>query len=139
MSLDESGESTRSVSFPSLFRSSGGTDEPDVGVARRSGALRSTRPSPSVELSGWTLERLRGQAGGTGNIEKASASLALKAKVSEQRARQLSTLNVVTVWPRKASPAPTASTHQARSPLRGVGICLSSKMRWRSFVWGLSA
>ena len=35
--------------------------------------------------------------GGTSNIEKASASLrALRAKVSEQRARQLSTLNVVT-------------------------------------------
>ncbi|WP_280525921.1 DUF4143 domain-containing protein [Propioniciclava tarda] len=50
-----------------------------------------------VELGDGRWSAFEVKLGGTGNIEKASASLrALKAKVSEQRARQLSTLNVVT-------------------------------------------
>ncbi len=50
-----------------------------------------------VELGDGRWSAFEVKLGGTANIEKAATSLrALKAKVSEQRARQLSTLNVVT-------------------------------------------
>jgi predicted AAA+ superfamily ATPase len=50
-----------------------------------------------VELGDGRWSAFEVKLGGTANIEKAAASLrALKAKVSEQRERQLSTLNVVT-------------------------------------------
>lgn len=70
-----------------------------------------------VELGDGRWSAFEVKLGGTGNIEKAASSLrALKARVSEQRARQLSTLNVVTAGAESYTRPDGVSANRALRP-----------------------